>query len=299
MSEHSRKGSEMGISERLISVFTRGFGRKDYKEYEENVEELQASDDKVEDDLKNEEGELFADSVNHWDPNKVFILLKGFLIDAKGVARQDVESFENIIKKANHDLKYDNDPDVNNIVQFISYKIILVALHRYVVNIEGFKKNKQFIDTSFKAIYVFSTLWFVNSNLQNLGFADYKVREMYHNITYYIVKFFFRVEYGDDEVKHIVDNIVADYERICHQNREEGKEVRESMVLAKCILDCFFQEYEKKYFDIPIEYTREKEESFEASILGLVDDGGKIIQFSQEEASRIADIKRSLPNSEN
>ncbi len=252
---------------------------------EDTKEGLDDSQKREKDNSNNfEDIEGFMRYVDQFNPRKILSVVKIFLFNSENNTKEDIRSFGKIIDKANKNLRYDQSKGTNLVVQFIIYKIILVALHRYIRSIPELQKQKNTIDVFFKGMSLLGISVFLFEF--QLSFADNKVREFYYNITSYVVRFFFDEDgeknYTDKEIVTIVNNIVEEYENICRFNRSNDIEFSELIVLTKCIVESFLNEYSENYFNFPVIDKDYKDESFEDAILGIAHSKDDIISLPKD-----------------
>lgn len=270
------------------------------REYEERVN-ISEKEDKLEkeeiekaDKSVTPEGiSSFTEYVNKFDPQKIVSLLRVFLFQSESRVKKDIQSFGDTIEKANKQFQYDQSTGTSLVVQFIVYKVILVALHRYIRSIPELRKQQGTVDVFFKTINLLGTAEF------HLSFADRKVREFYYNITRYVVLLLFEKDgekkYSNEEVIKIVNEIVENYENICEANRRNNVEFSELLILTKCIIDRFLNEYSANYFNFPVIDKDNSYESFEDAIIGISGERGDIISlphYRPTSARRDYDVRR-------
>ncbi|MYE38113.1 MAG: hypothetical protein F4X82_01160 [Candidatus Spechtbacteria bacterium SB0662_bin_43] len=194
-----------------------------------------------------------GEDVEALNPLSVLGSVKILLAGADTTIQKDLQKFEDFVHRTQETINESPFAN-NNLVRLIAYKVILVVLHKYLVNRSFIKPYKGFVDSVFRGIYTFTTVSLVSKATPSL--VDRRVRESYYDITYNIVRVFLKKEYDHDAVVSIVEDIVREYEAQCSalENGEahEHDSQHRSTILAQCIVNRLFTEYWETQFDVRV-----------------------------------------------
>ena len=285
MSEQAEQGSgdKPGVSRWLDYRFYQELGRA----FQGAREERRQADA----DTRDPE-QIFAEFAEKMNPIRLIAWLRGILSETKVSLEQDAESLGKAMNTANENFSKLENSQTEKVVNFILCKIVLIMLHRYVVSSKTLGNKKDLVDSGFGLVYMIITASFV-SDIKS-SFADEKTRDSYQEITFNVLKTFFKKNRDVQELVGIVEEITQEYQQQCETAKRSGKDVQESVILTQCILDSIGK-YEE-HFNLPIVNVGGMDTSFENEILfGGSKNGDKPSQPQQTPTSQASSKTKETP----